>query len=123
MTKQQTIKGNIEMNYKQMMADYTTKPTDDLGISKLSPSQLDNVKQQGSLAENLINNNDLKSFINWYRFNLLNELTSIQGFTEEHNAKRLALTHSIAGIEGFTAYLQKLVERKNKVVSIAPSNI
>ena len=111
------------MNYKQMMADYTTKPTDDLGISKLSPSQLDNVKQQGSLAENLINNNDLKSFINWYRFNLLNELTSIQGFTEEHNAKRLALTHSIAGIEGFTAYLQKLVERKNKVVSIAPSNI
>lgn len=97
------------MEYKKSIEDV---------IAKMSPSEQDKVKVTGSLAENLINNVDLQTFVSGFKKTLYKDLTAIQGFTEEHNAKRLAITQQIVGIEGFVDYLMKQVERKNKVVNL-----
>jgi hypothetical protein len=87
-------------------------------ISKLSPSEQDKVKQTGSKAENMLNNTELLSFIQVYKYNLVKELTALNGFSEEQNSKRLGITQQIVGVEGFVDYLAKQVERKNKVVTL-----
>lgn len=113
------------MKYKTLTSnDLNTTPTMADSLSKMSPSELDKIKQQGSFAENFLNNNELNTFINWYKVTLYKDLSAVNGFTQEHDAKRVAIAHHIAGIEGFVEYLSKMVERKNRVVSIqsAPQN-
>ena len=107
------------MSYDKAMNDFKTKlDTSIVNVSKLSPSQQDKLKQFGLAAEGLINNIEYDTFVNWYKFNLISELTGITGYSEEHNARRIAITHKIAGIEGFADYLQSLIKRKNEVVSL-----
>lgn len=100
---------------EKMIQDFRMRADD--ALAKMTPSQLDQVKQKGSAAENLLNNEDFDTFMNWYRFNLFNDLSAIQGYTEENNAQRVAIAHNLAGIEGFVTYLNRLVKRKNEVVS------
>jgi len=94
------------------------KSIDTNNIAKLSASEQDKIKVRGSLAENLINNVDLQTFVIDYKKTLYKELTAIQGYTNEHDAKRLAITQQIVGIEGFVDYLAKQVDNKNKVVNL-----
>lgn len=103
------------MNFSgKVIQDFKMRVEDNLG--KLSASQLDQVKVKGSQAEQLLNNPDFDTFLNWYRFNLFNDLSNVQGYGELENNKRIALSHNLSGIDGFVEYLNKLVKRKNEVV-------
>lgn len=104
------------MNYKNIVNDMKTLPAGDM-LKDKTPAELDKIKQTGSLAENLLNNSELNTFINWYIISQYGEMSSINGFTEEHNAKRVAIAHRLAGVEGFVEYLNKIVKRKNDVVT------
>lgn len=87
-------------------------------IKTMRPSQLDQVKSQGSNAEALLTNRDLAMFIHQYKFEITDALTSITGHSEEHNNQRVALSNQLAGIDGFVASLQRAVYMKNKVVNL-----
>lgn len=86
-------------------------------IKTMKPSQLDQVKAQGSNAEALLKNRDLALFIHQFKFELTDALISITGHTEEDNSKRVALSNQLSGIDGFVASLQRAVYMKNKVVN------
>ena len=87
-------------------------------IKTMKPSQLDQVKSQGSNAEALLKNRDLALFIHQYKFELLDSLSAITGYTEEDNNKRVAISNQLAGIDGFVASLQRAVYMKNRVVTL-----
>lgn len=105
------------MNYKSIANDMKTQPTTGDMLKDKSASELDKIKQTGSSVENLLNNSELNTFINWYCISQYQELSSVNGFTEEQNAKRVAIAHRLAGVEGFVDYLNRLVKRKNDVVT------
>lgn len=86
-------------------------------IKTMKPSQLDQVKSQGSTAEALLKNRDLALFIHQYKFEVTDALTAITGHKEEDNNQRVALSNQLAGIDGFVASLQRAVYMKNKVVT------
>jgi hypothetical protein len=86
-------------------------------IKKMSPSQLDRIKSYGSNAENLLNNREFAAFVHHYKFDLMNTLGGITGHTAEDNSSRIAISHNLAGIDGFIASLQKAKWSKDKVVS------
>ena len=86
-------------------------------VKKMTPSQLDRVKQYGSSAENLLQNRDFAQFIHHYKFDLMDQLGQITTHTDEDNMRRVALSNYIAGIDGFIASLQRAKYFKDKVVS------
>lgn len=86
-------------------------------IKKMTPAQLDKVKQYGSAAENLLFNRDFAQFIHHFKFDVLDQLGSISGHTEEDNTKRIAMSNQLAGIDGFIASLQRAKYYKDKIVS------
>lgn len=106
------------MNYKSIAQDMKSQPSMGEMLKDKSASELDKIKQTGSLAENLLNNSELNTFINWYILTQYQEMSSINGFTEEHNSKRVAIAHRLAGVEGFVDYLNRLIKRKNDVVTL-----
>ena len=87
-------------------------------IKKMAPSQLDRVKTYGSTAENLLNNRDFAQFVHHYKFETMDQLASITGHAEEDNARRIAISNQLAGLDGFIAWLQRAKYYKNKVVSL-----
>jgi hypothetical protein len=87
-------------------------------IKQMKPSQLDQVKSQGSLAESLLKNRDLALFIHQYKFECLDSLGAITGHTEEDNSRRVAVSNQLSGIDGFVASLQRAVYMKNRVVTL-----
>lgn len=87
-------------------------------IKQMKPSQLDQVKSQGSNAEALLTNRDLALFIHQYKFELADALTAITGHTQEDNNRRVAVSNQLAGIDGFVASLQRAAYMKNKVVNL-----
>ena len=90
-------------------------------IKQMKPSQLDQVKSQGSTAEALLTNRDLALFVHQFKFELLDTLSAITGYTEENNNQRVAISNQLAGIDGFVASLQRAVYMKNRVVTIQQS--
>ena len=86
-------------------------------IKTMRPSQLDQVKSQGSNAEALLKNRDFALFVHQYKFEILDSITAVTGHREEDNSRRVALSNQLAGIDGFVASLQRAVHMKNRVVT------
>lgn len=87
-------------------------------IRNMSAAQLDAVKAMGSEADRILNDESFKRFVNLYEAEKLLELVSINGHSELDNAKRIALTHNLNGVEEFVSFLRKKITDKDKVVSL-----
>ena len=97
---------------------YNARLTVDLNsIKKMTPSQLDQVKNYGSKAEALLKNKDLGLMIHHFKFEVADALSAINGYTEEDNHRRVALSNQLRGIDQFIATLQRAVYMKNRVVT------
>lgn len=95
---------------------YNTRLTVDMSQpSKLTPSQMDRVRHYGSQAEALLKNRDLAMFIHHFKFSLADEIASIRSHTVDDNARRVALSNELAGIDNFVNSLKKAVYYKNRV--------
>jgi hypothetical protein len=86
-------------------------------IKTMTASELDRVKAHGSTAEALLKNRDLAMFIHQWKFEVMDQLTAVSGHTADDNARRIALTNQLAGIDSFVASLQRAVYMKNRVVT------
>jgi paraquat-inducible protein B len=86
-------------------------------IKTMRPSELDQVKAHGSQAEALLKNRDLALFIHQFKFEIADTLAAISGHTADDNARRVALTNQLSGIEEFIKSLQRAVYMKNRVVT------
>ena len=85
--------------------------------SKLTTSQKDQVKHYGSLAEALLKNRDLAMFVHHFKFSLADELASIRSHQPDDNARRIAVSNELAGIDNFVSSLKRAVYLKNRIVS------
>jgi hypothetical protein len=87
-------------------------------IKNMPASELDRVKAQGSQAEALLKNRDFALFVHQYKFEVLDQLGAIQAHTPDDNARRVALSNQLAGVDNFVASLQRAVYMKNRVVTL-----
>jgi hypothetical protein len=87
-------------------------------IKDMPVSQLDRVKAHGSTAEALLKNRDFALFVHQYKFEVLDSLSAIQTHTPDDNARRVALSNQLAGVDSFVASLQRAVYMKNRVVTL-----
>ena len=87
-------------------------------IKSMKPSELDKVKSVGSQAEALLKNRELAVFVHQFKFEVLDAITAITGYTEEDNNRRVALSNQLSGIDGFIASLQRAVHYKNRAVTL-----
>lgn len=87
-------------------------------IKKMTPGQLDAVKHYGSQAEALLKNKDLALFIHHFKFEVADTLSSISGHSPDDNARRVALSNELRGIDQFVATLQRAMYMKTKVVNL-----
>jgi hypothetical protein len=87
-------------------------------IKDMTASELDRVKAHGSNAQALLKNKDLALFVHQWKFEVLDQLTAVTGHTADDNAKRIALSNQLAGIESFVASLQRALYMKNRVVTL-----
>lgn len=95
---------------------YNSRLTVDLSQpSKLTVSQKDQVRHYGSLAENLLKNKDLAMFVHHFKFSLADELASIRSHQPDDNAKRIAISNELVGIDNFVNSLKRAVYLKNRV--------
>ena len=102
----------------QVTDSFNTRVRVDLNnIKKMTPAQLDRVKQYGSSAENLLQNKDFAQFVHHYKFDVMDQLGQITTHTDEDNMRRVALSNYVAGIDGFIASLQRAKYFKDKVVT------
>jgi hypothetical protein len=83
----------------------------------LTPAQADVVKNQGSRAEALLKNHDLVQFIHQFRFEVCDVIAGITAHDADSNARRIAMSNQLSGIDAFVATLQRAVYHKNRVVS------
>ena len=103
---------------------YNSRLTVDLNnIKKMTPSQLDSVKHYGSQAEALLKNKDLALFIHHFKFEVADALANLNGHSQDDNARRIALSNELRGIDQFIATLQRAVYMKNKVVTQQTSTV
>jgi hypothetical protein len=108
----------------QTIEAFNSRLTVDLNnIKKMTPSQLDAVKHYGSQAEALLKNRDLALFIHHFKFEVADTMSSISGHTQDDNARRVALSNELRGIDQFIATLQRAVYMKNKAVTQAPTGV
>jgi hypothetical protein len=104
---------------EELTAAFNAKPRVDINnIKKMTPGQLDQVKVYGSTAENLLKNKDFALFVHHFKFEISDQVSSINGHTEEDNACRLSLVHNIAGMNKFVEFLQNAVRFKNTAVNL-----
>jgi hypothetical protein len=95
---------------------YNSRLTVDLSqLSKLSPSQTDQVRHYGSLAEALLKNRDLAMFVHHFKFSLADELASIRSHQPDDNAKKIAISNELAGIDNFVNSLKRAVYLKSRI--------
>ena len=98
------------------VASYNARLTTRIGdIAKLSTSERDRVVNNGSRAEALLTNPDFAQFIHEFKFEVCDDMAAISGHTQEDNAKRVALSNQIRGIDQFVALLQRAVYYKTRV--------
>ena len=86
-------------------------------IKTMTPAELDRVRAQGSNAEALLKNKDLALFIHHFKFDVADQLSSLSGHSPDDNARRIALSNELRGIDQFVSTLQRAVYMKNKVVT------
>lgn len=86
-------------------------------IKKMTPSQLDQVKNYGSKAEALLKNKDLALMIHHFKFEVADALAGLQAYDQDSNTRRIALANQLTGIDQFIATLQRAVYMKNRVVT------
>lgn len=86
-------------------------------IKKMTPSQLDRVKEIGSQAENLLKNKDFAYFVHSFKFDRVDILAEIPGHTQEENNLRVAVSNQLAGLDEFIKSLKRAIYFKNRVVS------
>lgn len=97
---------------------FNARPRVDLNtIKKMTPSELDRVKNWGTQAENLLKNRDFAMFVHQFKFEMTDALTDIRTHTAEDNTARIAVANQLAGIEQFTSMLRRAVYFKDRVVS------
>jgi hypothetical protein len=84
-------------------------------LNKLTVSQKDQVRHYGSLAEALLKNKDLAMFVHHFKFSLADELASIRSHQPDDNAKRIALSNELVGIDDFVNSLKRAVYLKNRI--------
>jgi hypothetical protein len=95
---------------------YNSRLTVDISQpSKLTVSQKDQVRHYGSLAENLLKNKDLALFVHHFKFSLADELASIRSHQPEDNARRIAISNELLGIDDFVNSLKRAVYLKNRI--------
>lgn len=95
---------------------YNSRLTLDLSqLSKLTTSQKDRVRHYGSQAEVLLKNRDLAMFVHHFKFSLADELAGIRSHNPDDNARRIALSNELAGIDNFVNSLKRAVYLKNRV--------
>lgn len=103
---------------KDAIEAYNTRLTVDLNnIKKMTPAQLDGVKAYGSQAEALLKNKDLALMIHHFKFEVADLISTIHGHSADDNARRIALSNQLTGIDGFIASLQRAVYMKNRAVT------
>jgi len=83
--------------------------------NKLTASQRDQVRHYGSLAEGLLKNKDLALFVHHFKFSLTDELASIRSHQPDDNARRIAVSNELAGIDNFVNSLKRAVYLKNRI--------
>lgn len=106
------------MIHEDAIAAYNNRLTVNIGdLATLSTARQDAVKQHGSRAEALLKNQDLAMFIHQYKFEVTDALSSVSGHDPDANARRVALSNHLTGIDQFVASLQRAVYMKNRVVS------
>jgi hypothetical protein len=95
---------------------YNSRLTVDISQpSKLTTSQKDQVKHYGSLAEALLKNKDLAMFVHHFKFSLADELASIRSHQPDDNARRIAISNELVGIDNFVNSLKRAVYLKNRI--------
>jgi len=95
---------------------YNSRLTVDISQpSKLTTSQKDQVRHYGSLAENLLKNKDLAMFVHHFKFSLADELASIRSHQPDDNARRIAISNELVGIDNFVNSLKRAVYLKNRI--------
>jgi hypothetical protein len=95
---------------------YNSRLTVDLGqLSKLTPSQQDKVRHYGSQAETLLKNKELAMFVHHFKFSLADELASIRSHLPEDNARRIAVSNELAGIDNFVNSLKRAIYLKSRI--------
>jgi hypothetical protein len=103
---------------KETINAFNSRLTVDLNsIKKMTPAELDRVKHYGSQAEALLKNKDLALFIHHFKFEVADALSAISGHTPEDNARRVALSNELRGIDQFIATLQRAMYMKTKAVT------
>lgn len=83
--------------------------------SKLTTSQRDQVRHYGSLAEALLKNKDLAMFVHHFKFSLADDIASIRSHQPDDNARRIAISNELAGIDNFVNSLKRAVYLKNRI--------
>jgi hypothetical protein len=95
---------------------YNSRLTVDLGnLSKLSPAQADKVRHYGNQAELLLKNKELAMFVHHFKFSLADELASIRSHTPDDNARRIAVSNELAGIDNFVNSLKRAIYLKSRI--------
>lgn len=96
---------------------FNTRFTVDLSnYRKLTAAQRDQAKKYGSDAEALMKNRELALMIHHFKFELADTLTSINGHTSDDNARRIAISNQLTGIDSFVASLRRAVIVKNRIL-------
>jgi hypothetical protein len=109
------LKG-IDMIDTETVESFNTRLTvDTSNISRLTPSQRDQIKHYGSQAEALLKNRDLAMFVHHYKFELADGLANITGHSDTDNQTRVALSNYLSGIDGFVTSLKRAIYQKNKI--------
>ena len=54
-------------------------------------------------------------FVHHFKFSLADELASIRGHQPDDNARRVALSNELAGIDNFVSTLKRAVYYKNRL--------
>lgn len=86
-------------------------------LRNITPAQADLIKNHGSRADALLKNHDLVQFIHQFRFEVCDVIAGITQHDADSNARRIALSNQLSGIDAFVATLQRAVYHKNRVVS------
>jgi len=95
---------------------YNSRLTVDISQpSKLTTSQKDQIRHYGSTAEGLLKNKDLAMFVHHFKFSLADELATIRSHGPDDNARRIALSNELAGIDNFVNSLKRAVYLKNRI--------
>ena len=80
-----------------------------INVKQLTTEAGDRIIERGARARELLNNEYLKAFVNQYRYDLVEQLSTIAGHGDEQNNRRIAIANSITGVDGFLQYLNAAI--------------